>query len=125
MFDGLKSLSMLPTLMKEMPRLKAEMEAVRGRLIDIRVTAETGGGAVRVTASGDMRVCAVELDPSMMTGLVDPALADDRMIAEDLIAGAVNAALEKARAAAEQEFSQAAAGLGLPLPPGGLGGFLQ
>ena len=45
-------------------------------------------------------------------------------MAEDLIAGAVNAALRKAREMAEKEAAAVAGELGLPLPPGGLGGLI-
>ena len=45
-------------------------------------------------------------------------------MAEDLIVGAVNAALEKARERAEQELANAAAELNLPIPASGLGGLL-
>ena len=43
-------------------------------------------------------------------------------MASDLIIGAVNAALEKAREMAERQMSEAANELGLPLPPGGFSG---
>ena len=45
-------------------------------------------------------------------------------MAEDLLAGAVNAALAKAREAAQQQLAAVAGEMNLPLPPGGLGGLL-
>ena len=84
----------------------------------------SGGGAVRVTANGQMRITSIQVDQAMMSGLVDSKDADDRAMAEDLIAGAVNAALEKAKHAAGNKMSEAARDLNLPIPAGALGGLL-
>ena len=43
----------------------------------------------------------------------------------DALVGAVNAAMLKAREAAEAVLHRAAQELGVPLPPGGLGGLLS
>ena len=100
------------------------MEEVKGRLGEITVEAQTGGGAVTATANGLLKVVAVAVEPALLAGLVDTEDPDDRAMAQDLIVGAVNAALEKARQRAEEEFAAAASELGLPIPPGGLGGLL-
>ena len=76
---------------------------------------------MRVTATGLLRVVKVEFDQALLAGLVDAGNPDDRVVAEDLVAGAVNTALQKAREMAESEMSRAADDLGLPLPPGALG----
>jgi len=124
MFDQLKGMAGLAGLMKDLPRLKAKMEQVRARLETIVVEAETGGGAVRAQANGQLRVTGLTVEPALMAGLVDATNADDRAMAEDLIVGAINAALAKARDAAEAEMAGAMQELGLPVPPGGLGGML-
>ena len=71
------------------------------------------------------RYLSLGLDAALISGLVDPANEQDRAIAEDLITGAVNSALQKARELAEREMASAASEMGLPLPPGGLGGFIS
>ena len=124
MFDSLKGLGSLAGLMKDLPRIKAKMEEVRDRLGTITVEAETGGGAVRAVANGQLRLMSLRVDQALLGGLVDATNPDDRTMAEDLIAGAVNAALEKAREAAEREMRAAAEELGLPIPPDALGGLL-
>lgn len=111
-------------LMRDLPKIKARMEKVKSELAHITVQAETGGGAVRATVNGQLRVVRLEVDQPLIAGLVDGSNPDDRAMAEDLIIGAVNAALEKARERAEQELSTAAQDLNLPIPPGGLGGLL-
>jgi DNA-binding protein YbaB len=124
MFEGLKSMAGLAGLMKDMPRIRQKLEEVKGNLARIELSAETGGGAVRATVNGRMRVVAIQIEPSLLAGLVDSESAHHRSLAEDLIAGAVNAALEKAQQRAAEEFQTAARDLGLPLPPGGLAGLM-
>jgi nucleoid-associated protein EbfC len=125
MFDNLKNIAGLAGMMKDLPRIKEKLEQVRERLADVRVEAETGGGAVRVQATGSLRIVSIHVDQALMTGLIDSSNPDDVAMGQDLIVGAVNAALTKAREAAEREMADAAAELGLPLPPGGLGGLMQ
>jgi DNA-binding YbaB/EbfC family protein len=125
MFDNLKGMASLAGLMKDLPRIKEKMDEVKQRLALITVEAETGGGAVRAEANGQLRVTAIKVDQAMLAGLVEADNPDDRAMAEDLIVGAVNAALDKARERAEQEMHAAASDLGLPVPPGGLEGLLR
>src|SRR5262245_21006017 len=124
MFEGLKNMAGMAGLMRDLPKIKSRMEQVKQDLGRLTVDAETGGGAVRATANGQLRIVALHVDQALITGLVDASNPDDRTMAEDLIIGAVNAALEKARQRAEQEIAAAAADLNLPLPPGGLAGML-
>lgn len=124
MFENLKGMAGMAGLLRDLPKIKARMQEVKEKLGRITVDAETGGGAVRVTASAQLRVVGIHIDQALLAGLVDASNADDRAMAEDLIAGAVNAALEKARQRAEQELADAAQDLNLPIPPGGLGGLL-
>ncbi len=125
MFEGLKGMADLAGLLKDLPRLKAKMEEVKKRLSEVTVSAETGGGAVRVTANGLLEVVSIDVDQPLVAGLVDPSNPQDRAVAQDLIAGAVNAAIRKAREVAEQEMASAAQEMGLPLPPGGLSGLIS
>lgn len=124
MLDNLKGMAGLAGIMKDLPRLKQKMEEVKHRLGEIIVEAETGGGAVRVKATAQLRIISIDIDDVLMTSLVDTSDPDDRAMAEDLITGAVNAALAKAREAAEQEMAGAAREFGLPVPSEGLGGLL-
>ena len=125
MFENLKGMAGLAGILKDLPRLKAKLEEVKQQLGEMTVEADTGGGAVRVTANGLLRVVSVKLDAALIAGLVDPANEQDRAIAEELITGAVNTALQKARELAEREMAHAAGEMGLPLPPGGLGGLIS
>ena len=124
MFDNLKGMASLAGVMQDLPRLKMRFEEVRDRLAAMEVDGETGGGAVRAVASGKLEIKSITVEPSLIAGLVSADRPDDRALAEELIVGAVNQALAKAREAAEAELRGAAEELGLPLPPGGLGDLL-
>ena len=125
MFDRLKGMAGLAGLMKDLPRIKAKFEEIKERLGAMTTSAETGGGAVRVIVNGQMRVVSIEVDQALLAGLIDAGHAEDRALASDLIAGAVNAAMERAKEMAAKEMSAAAAELGLPVPPDGLAGMLS
>ena len=125
MLDNLKSMASLGGLLKDLPKIKERMSALKDQLSQQTVTGETGGGAVRVTATGLLRVVSIEVDPAMLAGLVDANDPQDKAMAEGLIAGAVNTALQKARELAEKEAAAAAGEMGLPFPTGGLGGLLS
>jgi nucleoid-associated protein EbfC len=124
MFENLRGMAGMAGLMRDLPKIKARIQQVKEDLARITVDAETGGGAVRAKANGQLRLVSVKIDPPLIAALVDAGNADDRAMAEDLIVGAVNAAMEKARERAEQELGKAAQELNLPIPPGGLGGML-
>ena len=125
MLDNLKSIASLGGLLKDLPKIKQRMAALKDNLGRQTVTGETGGGAVRVTATGLLRVVSIEVDPALLAGLVDSTDPQDKAMAQDLIAGAVNMALQKARELAEKEAAVVAGELGLPFPAGGLGGLLS
>ena len=93
--------------------MQAEMEKVRQRLDEILVEADAGGGMVVVQANANKRVMKVTIDPEI-------ANVDDLEMIEDLVAAAVNKALERAEAAARDEMAKATKGF---IPPGGIPGF--
>ena len=109
MFKGLRNMGAMASLMKDLPAMQARMEEVRASLGDIRVTGEAGAGAVRVTVGGDMVVHDVAIDAAGAEG----------QDLESLVAMAVNDAIGLAQGAARDRLSQAAADMGIPLPPDG------
>jgi DNA-binding YbaB/EbfC family protein len=86
-------------LMGKLKEMQEEMENARKRLEDLHVTAESGGGMVKVTATGNRKIIKIEVDPEIM----DPA---DKEIMEDLITAAVNKAMEEAETRARDEISK-------------------
>ncbi|HYE02370.1 MAG TPA: YbaB/EbfC family nucleoid-associated protein [Phycisphaerales bacterium] len=116
MFDNLKAMGALAGLMKNKDGLRAAGERVKRRLTEVRAAGQAGGGAVRVTTDGQMRVVEVVLDPALVRGLVgDPPGAAQ---AAELIRDAVNEALRQSQALAQREVAREAEALGLPEIPG-------
>lgn len=71
------------------------------------VEGSAGGGAVRVTMSGEQKIVAINLEPEV----VDP---DDVEMLQDLIMAAIADASEKANELQQQSFGAITGGLGLP-----------
>jgi DNA-binding YbaB/EbfC family protein len=100
----------LKGLLETAQRIQNEVARVREELGRSTVEAETGGGLCRCTANGRGEVLSLT---------IDAAILGDKKMVEDLVVGAVNLALGRAREAAEAAMAQVTGGL--PLPPG-LGG---
>jgi nucleoid-associated protein EbfC len=94
-------------LMKQAKKLEKAMADTREKLGELSVEAESGGGLVKVTMNGKCEVTRLAIDPKV----VDP---NDKAMLEDLVAAAVNAAVEKARAAADEAMSKATGGVKIP-----------
>ena len=124
MFDALKGMAGLGSLMKDLPKIKARMEEVKAELSSMTVESEVGGGAVVAVADGSMRIREVRIDPVMLEAIIGSGEEEDRAMAEDLVASAVNAALAKAQDMIATHLQGVASELGLPLPPGGIPGLL-
>jgi DNA-binding YbaB/EbfC family protein len=97
--------------MKQVQRAQAEMARIQEELKKDLVTASAGGGAVKVSITGDMTVTDVVIDPRA----VDP---DDIAMLQDMVVAAVNEAMRQAQELANNKMSRVMGGLGLP---GGLG----
>lgn len=110
MFDQLKAMGVLAGLMRDKDRLRAASERVRAKLAALRVSASVGGGAVEAVATGEMRIESVRVSPALASGFAD---GDSRVMAEGLIAQAVNEALGRAKASAAQIIEAEAREMGL------------
>jgi DNA-binding YbaB/EbfC family protein len=101
----------LKGLLETAQRIQSEVARVREELARKTVVGETGGGLCRCTANGKGEVLSLS---------IEDAIVGDRKMIEDLVVGAVNIALERARELAESDLARVTGGL--PLPPGLLGG---
>ncbi len=111
MFEQLKVAGALAGLLKNKEGLKAAGERIRKRLTEVRAGGAAGGGAVRAIATGELRIESIHIEPAVAAGLADDA---SRAYAQQLIAEAVNSALEQAKAIAQREAAKEAEALGLP-----------
>lgn len=94
-------------LLQQAQKMQQEMEKARQELERIEVTGEAGGGLVKVTMDGRHAARRVEVDPSLL---------DDVEMLEDVLAAAINDAVNRLAEANQQKMSDLTAGL--PLPPG-------
>jgi DNA-binding YbaB/EbfC family protein len=97
--------------MKQVQRAQAEMARVQEELKNDLVTASAGGGAVKVSITGDLTVTDVVIDPRA----VDP---EDVAMLQDMVAAAVNEAVRQAQDLQNSKMARVMGGMNLP---GGLG----
>jgi DNA-binding YbaB/EbfC family protein len=103
----LGQLGQLASLMKNLPKIREEMEKFQGSLARITVEGDAGAGMVKVKANGHLEVIRCEISEELMK-------ANDREMLEDLVRAAVNQAIKKAKQSVTEETSKMASGLGLP-----------
>jgi DNA-binding YbaB/EbfC family protein len=91
-------------MMQQLQRLQQQMAEAQEKLAQETVSATAGGGAVKVTMTGDQQCKSVEIDPVLLKD------ADAEML-QDLVLTAVNLALEKSRELQQQVMGPLAGGL--------------
>jgi nucleoid-associated protein EbfC len=91
-------------MMQQLQRLQQQMAEAQERLAEETVSATAGGGAVKVTMTGDQKCQSVEIDPALLND------ADAEML-QDLVLTAVNLALDKSRELQQQTMGPLAGGL--------------
>lgn len=98
----------MQNMMGKIMEMQQKMNAAQEELAGKEVTAEAGGGMVKVTANGAQKITAIEIDPEA----VDP---DDIELLEDLVIAGVNKALDEADEMKQKEMQKSMGGM---LPPG-------
>lgn len=96
----------LAGLMQKAQRMQEDMQKVQEELAQQEVTGQSGGGLVSVIMSGRHEVRRVTIDRKLF--------ADDPEMAEDLVAAAINDAVNKVATMSQERMSGMAAGMNLP-----------
>jgi len=91
-------------MMQQIQRMQQQLAEAQERLAEESLTATAGGGAVKVTMTGDQRCTAVEIAPELLKD------ADAEML-QDLVLSAVNLALDKSRELQAERLGPLAGGL--------------
>jgi DNA-binding YbaB/EbfC family protein len=91
-------------MMQQIKKMQEQLAAAQAQLAEETVTATVGGGAVKVTMSGDQVCKGVVIDPAV---LEEP----DAEMLQDLILSAVNMALDQSRDLANERLGPLAGGL--------------
>jgi DNA-binding YbaB/EbfC family protein len=91
-------------MMAQLQRMQQQLAETQAALAEETVTATAGGGAIKVTMTGDQKCKTVEIDPELVKE------ADAEML-QDLVLSAVNLALEQSRELAADRLGPLAGGL--------------
>lgn len=91
-------------MMNQIQKLQEQLQETQARLAEETVSVTAGGGAVKVTVTGDQRLRSIEIDPELLKD------ADVEML-QDLILTAVNSGLDKSRDLASERLGPLASGL--------------
>jgi DNA-binding YbaB/EbfC family protein len=94
-------------LMKQAQQLQANMQRAQAEIASLEATGEAGGGMAKVTMTGKHEVRRVALDASIIS-------ADDKDMLEDLIAAAINDAVQKVERMTQEKMSSLMGGMNLP-----------
>jgi hypothetical protein len=91
-------------MMQQLQRMQQQLAEAQAKLAEETVTATAGGGAIKITMTGDQKCREVVIDPELLKD------ADAEML-QDLVLSAVNMALDQARELAAQRLGPLAGGL--------------
>ena len=94
-------------MLKEAQRMQERMAEAQSELSSRTLEASSGGGKVKVTATGAGDIVSIKIDPQV----VDP---QDVEFLEDLVLTAVKQAIEDAKALAGAEMGKLTGGLKIP-----------
>ncbi len=95
-------------LMQQAQKMQEDLKRAQEELAMQQVTGESGGGLVTIVMTGKREARKVTIDPSL--------LGDDKDMLEDLVAAAINDAVNKVGKMKKEKMASITAGL--PIPPG-------
>jgi len=93
--------------MQRAKEVQEKLAKVQRDLARRTVQGAAGAGLVTATATGELRILSIEIDAQLLAG-------GDRAMLQDLVAAAVNAALQNAQRVVQEEMQRVAGGLALP-----------
>lgn len=97
----------MKNIMKQMGKMKEQMERLQNEAGEKTVEASSGGGMVTVTAKAKGEVVSIAIEPEIIN-------ETDIEMLQDLVTAAVNEALYKGQELMKDEVSRFTAGMGLP-----------
>jgi DNA-binding YbaB/EbfC family protein len=97
----------MQNLIKQAKKMQEDAERATAELADKEYSASSGGGAVKVTVTGERKLKSVEIDPES----VDP---EDIEFLCDMIVAAANEALKAAEEESNAVMSALTGGMSLP-----------
>lgn len=91
-------------MMQQIQRMQQQLAEAQAKLAEETVSATAGGGAIKVTMTGDQKCKSVEISPDLLKE------ADAEML-QDLVLSAVNLALDQSRELQSQRLGPLAGNL--------------
>lgn len=101
-------------LLKQVTRMRKDMDKVRDELKERYVEASVAGGLIEVTFNGQQELVKLSIDPKAVE--LDEDGQPDLEMLEDLIVAAVNQGAEKSRDLMNSEMDDATGGLASGFP---------
>lgn len=98
----------LANLMQHAQKMQDDLKKVQDEIAAMEVQGESGGGLVVIIMTGNQEVRKVTIDDSLV--------GEDKDMLEDLVAAAINDAVNKSTKMKKEKMSALTAGM--PLPPG-------
>ncbi|MDO9267639.1 MAG: YbaB/EbfC family nucleoid-associated protein [Methylobacter sp.] len=98
----------LGNIMQQAQKMQEDLKKAQEELNSMQVMGESGGGLVTILMTGKREARKVTIDPSL--------LGEDKDMLEDLVAAAINDAVNKVAKMKKEKMADVTAGL--PLPPG-------
>jgi len=92
-------------MLKQVQQMQTKMAKVQADLEQEQVEGSAGGGAVKVVVNGQQKLLSIAIEPDV---------AEDLEMLQDLVVAAVNDAMDRSRELAAERMQSVAAGLGLP-----------
>ena len=93
-------------LMQQAQKMQENLKRAQEELAKLEVTGQAGGGVVSVVMNGRHEVRRVNIDRKLF--------ADDPEMAEDLVAAAMNDAVNKVAEASQKQMGDVTGGMNLP-----------
>lgn len=93
-------------MLEQLQGMQQEMLEAQDEIAEMTVEATAGGGAVKVTVTGERRVRSITIAPEV----VDP---DDVEMLQDLVIAAVNKGMEQVDEATAERMEDLTGGLGI------------
>jgi nucleoid-associated protein EbfC len=98
----------LGNIMQQAQKMQEELKKAQQELEMMQVTGQSGGGLVTIIMTGKREARKVTIDPSLV--------GEDKDMLEDMVAAAINDAVNKVGKMKKERMSEITAGL--PIPPG-------
>ena len=98
----------LGNIMQQAQKMQEDLKKAQEELGLMQVTGQSGGGLVTIMMTGKREARKVTIDPSLV--------GEDKDMLEDMVAAAINDAVNKVGKMKKEKMAEITAGL--PIPPG-------